>query len=835
MIPWTKNLRFAKSILAGLAGAGCLALLATAAAAQTALMPASLPLYFEANRGQSDSTAQFIARGGNSQFLISPDAAQIVLFKAAGPRIFSARTLRMQFVGAKDGAQISGEEALPGKINYLIGSEPAGWQTGVATFAKVRIGGIYPGVNLTYYGNHRQLEYDFTVAPGADPGVIAIRFDGADKMSVNPAGELVLNLGDREIRQPKPVIYQTAGGSRKEISGGYKILDAHTVAFAVNDYDHKLPLVIDPVLSYSTYFGGNADDIAWKVAVDANGFVYVAGETLSANLGTAGAFQTNFAGGSYTGDAFAAKFSFNGTNMALVYCTYLGGSQEDYAFGLALDNAGDVFLAGSTDSPNFPTNNALYPKIRGHAYNSSQTGTFYTPNAFVAELNTNGSRLIYSTYLGGSGNSALGTGDTGTGVAVDSAGNAYVTGFTSSTNFPTTNSVVYQAGTNHVLLNFLAGSYDAFLTKIGPGGTNLLYSTYFGGDTNLNIGGNNAGIAMANGIAVDPAGDAYIAGFTDGLLFPTTTNAVQRFWGLPGNSGGFTNVVGGNNAFVAKFGPAGTNLIYSTFLGGTNNDQAFGIAVDAAGNAYVTGGATSPNFPNTATNVPGLFNNLTNNQGGFRITTNAFLAKLDPMGTNLIYSAVFGGFVEDVGYGVAVDPAGEAFVAGTTSSTNFPTLNTSGLLAATNSGNDDVFVTAFNTNGSALLYSIYLGGANNDFGYGLALDLAGDAYVVGQTLSANFPTNNALHAALNGPSDAFLAKILLLEASPAVTITLNPPNVTLTKPAYLPEYQLESNTNLLFNTWTLVPVPAPSVISNGLQVITLPATNADLFFRLQRF
>jgi len=299
--------------------------------------------------------------------------------------------------------------------------------------------------------------------------------------------------------------------------------------------------------------------------------------------------------------------------------------------------------------------------------------------------------------------------------------------------------------------------------------------------------------------------------------------------------GGTTNAASGYNAFVAKFAPAGTNLIYSTFLGGTNNDFGYGIAVDSAGDTYVTGGTSSPNFPNTATNVPGLFNELTNNQSGYLLTTNAFLAKLGPQGTNLVYSAVFGGFGQDIGYGVAVDPAGEAFVAGATSSTNFPTLNTSGLLASTNSGNDDVFVTAFNTNGTALLYSVYLGGANDDLGYGLALDPAGDAYIVGQTLSPNFPTNNALHAALNGPSDAFLAKILLLEASPALSIVLGTTNVTLTKPAYLPEYQLESNTNLLFNTWTLMPVAAPPVFSNGFQVITLPATNADLFFRLQRF
>ena len=815
MMSRTRKIWSAKSILAGLSCAGWL----SAAAAQTAMMPASLPLYFEANRGQADSTAQFIARGSDSQFLISPGAAQIVLLRMTAPRAFSTRMVRMQFVGASDGASIVGAEALPGKINYLIGSDSVRWQTGVATFAKVRVGEIYPGVNLTYYGNRRQLEYDFTVAPGADPGVIAIRFDGADKISINPAGDLVLKLGDREIRQPKPVIYQIANGARQEISGGYKVLDAHTVAFAVNDFDHRMPLVIDPILSYSTYFGGNADDIAWAVAVDTNGFVYAAGQTLSAQMATLGGFQTNYAGGAYIGDAFVAKFSYNGTNVALVYCTYLGGSQDDYAQGLAVDNAGDVFLTGFTDSSNFPTNNALYPRISGHSFYNPRTGqTFYNANAFVAELNTNGSRLVYSTYLGGSGNSITGTGDASTGIAVDSAGNAYVTGYTSSTNFPTTNSLVYLVGGTNVLLNHLTGFYNAFLAKIGPGGSPLIYSTYFGGNI----------VDVASGIAVDGAGAAYLVGSTDSPNFPTN-NPMQPYLG------GTTNTASGYNAFVAKFAPSGTNLIYSTFLGGTNNDFGYGVAVDSAGDTYVTGGTSSPNFPDTATNVPGLFNELTNNQSGFLLTTNAFLTKLGPMGTNLVYSAVFGGFGEDTGHGVAVDSTGEAFVAGTTSSTNFPTLNTSGLLAATNSGNDDVFVTAFNTNGTALLYSVCLGGANNDFGYGLALDPAGDAYVVGQTLSSNFPTNNALHAALNGPSDAFLAKILLLEASPAVTITLNIPNVTLTKPAYLPEYLLESNTNLSFNTWTLVPVPLPPVFSNGLQVITLPATNADLFFRLQRF
>ena len=800
------------SILALLVGAGWLCLFAASASAQTALMPAGMPLWFEANQGQVDSPAQFIARTPDSRFLISPDAAQIVLCKLTAQRAFSARSVRMQFVGASGAAQISGAEELSGKINYMVGNNPSHWQTGVATFARVCVGDLYPGVSLAYYGNQRQLEYDLTVAPDADPGVIAIHFDGADRVSISPSGELVLTLGDSEVRQPKPFIYQTINGSRKEISGGYRMLDAHTVAFAVGDYNHNLPLVIDPILSYSTYFGATASTTAWKVAVDANGFVYVAGETLSANMSTPGAFQANLAGGSYIGDAFVAKFGYTDTN--LIYCTYLGGSQDDLASALAVDSAGDVFLTGYTVSPNFPTNNALFPKIRGHSFSQ----TIYTPNAIVAELYTNGSRLLYSTYLGGSGNVITGAGDVGTGIAVDSAGDAYVTGYTSSTNFPATNSLVYQLSGVTNTFNHLAGSCNAFLAKIGPGGTNLLYSTYFGGNN----------IDEAWGVAVDGTGAACLVGSTDSQDFPTN-NPLQPYLGAT------TNLDYGYNAFVARFGPSGTNLIYSTFLGGTNNDFGYGVAVDSAGNAYVTGGTSSPNFPVTATNVPALFNGLTNNLAGYLLTTNAFLSKLGPKGTNLLYSVVFGGFGEDTGYGVALDSAGEAFVAGTTSSTNFPTLNASGLLAATNSGYDDVFVTAFNTNGSALLYSVYLGGANNDIGYGIALDQAGDAYVVGQTLSSNFLTNNALHASLNGPGDAFLAKILLLEVSPSLSIALGKTNVTLTKPAYLPEFMLESITNLASTNWMLVTVPPPPVYSNGLQIITLPATNADLFFRLQKF
>ncbi len=826
MTPDLIKSRFIKSVLFGL---GCAAAVCQSASAAPAL--ASLPLYFEANQGQADKAARFVARGQDAKFLISPVAVQLDLFKTTGMDAISAKTVRMQLVGGSSQAQISGADELPGKINYLIGGDSSKWKTGVATFAKIRVEEVYPGVSLTYYGNHRHLEYDFTIAPDANPGIIAIRFDGADTISISPAGELVLRMGNDEIRQPRPDIYQMVQGLRRKIVGGYKILDAHTVAFDVGDYDRSQTLVIDPILSYSTYFGGLADDVAWNTVVDTNGFVYVAGETLSAKLATVGAVQTNYGGGIWTGDAFVAKFSNNGSN--LIFCTYLGGNQEDFAYGLAVDNAGDVFLTGATDSPDFPTNNALYPTIPGHAYHSPRTGTFYNPSAFVAEIDPTGSHLIYSTYFGGSGNILQGTGDEGAGIALDSAGNAYVTGFTSSTNFPATNSLIYQlCGTNHTF-NRLAGSQNAFLAKIGPGGTNLIYSTYFGG---TNVDG-------STGIAVDGAGCVYIAGITDSTNFPTTTNAFQPLYG------GLTNpAVAVNNTFVAKFAPSGTNLIYSTLLGGTNDDQAFGIAVDAAGNAYVTGAATSPDFPNTVTNLAILGKSLTNNSTyGYAVTTNAFLTQITWNGTNAAigYSMIFGGTNLDIdaGYGVAVDPAGNVFVCGASSSTSFPVTTNNipditGCLRATNSGGFDAFVIAFSPNAGSVLYSGYLGGVGDDFGNGIAVDPMGDAYIVGSTGSANFPTNNARQAALNGTTDAFLAKIVLDNVPPLLSLSANSGSVQVTWNSGLPFepelqglFKLESSTNLVSTNWTLVP-QLPALLNKRYAVTLNPANEAE-FFRLQ--
>lgn len=867
--------RYAKKfLLAGLA----FGLTALAVMAQTAMPAGNLPLYFEANHGQADAPAQFIAHGRDAQFKISPAEAQFVLRKSGAPR-----AVRMQFIGANPQAQISADTELSGKINYLTGNDPAQWRSGIPTFARVQAAEIYPGVRVTYYGNQQQLEYDFAIAPNTKPETIAIRFDGADKISVNPQGELVLNLGNDEIHQPKPLIYQTADNTRKEIDGGYKILDAHTVAFTIGKYDNNLPLVIDPILSYSTYFGGTLGETAWAVAVNTNDdSIYIAGQTFSklhltngvvvspfstnGSFSTTNAYQTNFQGGTIEGDAFVAKFDKTGTN--LIYLTYIGGSADEVANSVAVDGAGDAYITGYTDSTNFPVANSI-PGLHGvpglQTNISGQLNpnvNFFPVDAFVTELNTNGSGLVYSTYLGGE------AADAGYAIAVDAAGNAYVTGFTASTNFPTTNSLAFhligQTNTALTKLNYLACTnslyfnQNAFVAEIAAGGTNLLFSTYFGGN-NYDVG---------RGIAVDSSNNVYVTGYTASANFPTTNFISQTFTSLFSTNSYNGSLLNGStnqlslayDAFVAKFAPSATgglvstSLVYSTFLGGTNNDLAYGIAVDNSGAAYVTGSTVSTNFPDTITNI--ITSGLTNNIAfGFTVTTNAFLTKITngivvtlTNGvtvtndvTAIAYSVTFGGTWLDVGNGIAIDPATNVFIVGTASSTNFPCYpaNNTGSLRATNSGGNDVFVTAFsaaNPTSLTLIYSTYLGGNSDDFGYGIAADAAGNAYVVGQTLSTNFPAFNAYQTFRNGTNDTFLAKILLTGSSPLLTAAQSGTNVIVSWPPVAQEenvFKLQSSTNLLSTNW--VAVPQSPVLTNGTNIVTFNPTNPAQFFRLRSF
>jgi hypothetical protein len=697
----------------------------------------------------------------------------------------------MTFAGANSAASISGDEEMDSKVNYLVGKDPDKWRAQVSIFAKVNVRALYPGIDLLYYGNHHQLEYDFSISPKADPDAIAIRFDGVDQLTVGLEGELIVGLGGAELRQHAPVVYQMVRGLRREISGSYRLKDSRTAGFALGAYDHDLPLVIDPIFSYSTYFGGNAGDTGLAIKVDGSGSVYLAGETLStqfpAAIGTQ-PFQPQPHGGTVTGDAFVAKLDSTGSR--LLYFTYLGGSGDDGALDLAVDAVGNAYITGFTVSPDFPMKNALFSQISGSA---DVTFHLYPTDVFVAELNTNGSALIFSTYLGGTAN------DAGSAIAVDPAGNTYVTGYTYSTNFPVRNA--YQSS--------LMGGDDVFVAKFVPGGRSLVYSTYFGG----------VGIDEGEGIAADAEGFAYVAGYTASTNFPITANAVQD--SLNGSGVAVTVF----DAFVSKIGPTGQGLAYSTYLGGSQNDFGYRIAVDSFGNAYVTGTTQSADFPHTNS-----FNLSLGENGTNAVNFDAFLTKLDVNG-QLASSTQFGGNGNDAGWGVAIDPSGRAFVVGITLSTNFPIAAPFDLFRSTNSGAKDVFVVAVETNGTSVLYSGYLGGLADDYGYAIAVDGEGNAYISGMTLSGSFPTTTAaFRKSLSGSSDAFVAKIRLMD--PLLVIESRGSTLLLSWPATAPDYVLQSTPDLSPQVWTTV--PQTPLLTNGGYLVSLDVTNASSLFRLSR-
>jgi beta-propeller repeat-containing protein len=672
-----------------------------------------LPLHFEPNRGQAHDDVRFLSHGPGYSLYLTTGEAVLVLARAA-PSMPVA--LRMSFTGAAREASVSGLEELPGKAHYFIGSDPAKWRSNVPIYGKVRYRELYRGVDLVYYGNQRQLEYDFVVAPGAEPQTIALDFKGTDRLEIDAQGDLVVHVAGATLRQHKPVIHQDIDGIRHEIAGGYVMKGAHEVGFQVAAYDRTRPLVIDPVLSYSTYLGGSADDQGWAIAVDTLGNAYVTGSTTSTNFPTAGALQSALGGNT---DVFVTKL--DATGSALVYSTYLGGSSFELALGIAVDNLGNAYVTGGTGSSNFPTTPGAFQSVlRGGG------------DAFVTKLNPTGSALLYSTYLGGSASEGGYTR-----IAVDSVGNAYVAGHTASTDFPTT------AG---AFQTSLIGVVAPFVTKLNAAGSALVYSTYLGGSS-IQIGGSNFKEGIA--IAVDSLGNAYVAGGTTSNSFPTTLGAFQPAFG--GDTA---------DAFVTKLDPTGSALLYSTYLGGSGYEQAFGIALDTSGNAYVTGESGSADFPTTTGALQSAL------VGG----SDAFVTKLNATGSALAYSTYLGGNGFDSGSGIAVDSSGNAYVTGVTGSTDFPT--TAGAFQnAFGGGLNDAWVSKFNAAGAALLYSTYLGGSDDDEGLGIALDSVGNAYVTGITSSTNFPTTTGtFQSAFAGVEDAFVAKF----AEPTVT---PPPSV----------------------------------------------------------
>jgi hypothetical protein len=665
------------------------------------------PLSFETNVGQIDPRVRFLSRGNGYTLFFTLTGAVLSLSRPIERshigqkrdlRTAQSSVLRIELLRANRKSQISGIDELPGKSNYFVGNDPKKWHRNVPTFSKVKYRNVYPGIDLTYYGNQRQLEHDFLVWPGADPDSIVLEFQGTDKLEVDAQGGLVLHTSLGAIRQSRPFVYQNIGGRQRQIACAYVLKSERQVGFQLEAYDASRPIVIDPVLSYSTYLGGSGYDNGIGIAVDSAGSAYVTGQTDSSNFPTANAAQSAIGGGF---DAFVTKL--NPTGSGLVYSTYVGGSGQDGPGDITVDASGNAYITGGTTSTNFPITAAFQSTYGGGG-----------ADAFVTKLGPTGSNLVYSTYLGGGDYDATRT------IAVDAAGNAYVSGDTNSIDFPTIPTAFQTT---------YAGGQDVVVTKLSATGSGLLYSTYLG----------DSDIESAYSIAVDASMNAYVTGYTCSTNFPTTAGAFQ------------TIPQGGCDAFVTKLNPAGTApLVYSTYFGGNDFDIGSGIAVDTTGYTYLAGSTNSTIFPTTT----GAFQ-TTYGGGG-----DAFVAKLNPSGAGpLVYSTYLGGTSPETDFALAVDSAGNAYLTGATESANFPTVNA---LQAAIGGVRDAFVTKVNPSGSALLYSTYLGGNGDDGGQSIALDTLPNpsAYVSGFTSSSNFPTANPLQPASGGGSyDAFITKI----------------------------------------------------------------------------
>ena len=822
IIPFCAVASRAKAILC-LAGIGLvLATSTNGATERNAVALGNRPLSLESNVGQYDGAAQFVSRGPAYYLSISPTEVLVTLRKVQKtasdettlPRQINShatsiqyRSLRVELLAANPLAPLSGIGDVSGIANYFIGNDASKWRTGVPAFDRVRVTDVYPGINLVHYGNQNHLEYDFEIAPGANPDAIAMRFTGADKIALDSTGELVLTLGGEEIRQPKPVIYQTINGQRKTIAGNYVLTNANTVKFALGDYDRSLPLVIDPVVSYAVLEGGTSDETFWAVATDAQGNVFVAGETTSVSvpgnsISTTNAFQTNLAG-AYAGhgDVLLQKLSNAPTSSyQTIYSTYLGGSFDDAAFGLAVDAEGNAYIAGYTGSANFPTRNPVQTNIAG----TITPGIGRPPlDAFVAKVGPRGTNLIFSTFFGGTKD------DAALSIALDSNTNICVVGFTLSTNFPVVNVPVTTntVGTNVILsTNSLAGLEDAFAFKLSADGTNVIYSRYIGG----------AGRDYATSVLTDTNDQTVVVGYTSSSLFPTTTNAIQPLFNRT------TNSSFAFDAFVTVLASTNAAIKYSSYLGGSSDDFAFNAARDNSGAIYIVGSSRSVDFPRTSTN---LYSSMITNA----LLPDAFAVKLNPSLTNLDYSVTFGGTDKDEAWDIAVDSAGRAQIVGLTLSANFPTSTVFGLLRATNSGAADSFIAELNSNATAFNRSAYIGGSANDAAYGVAVDTGGNTYVTGVAGGSTFPTQPPTGLTFTD-KDGFILKIL---ADPTLTIAPAGTNVQLSWAGFGNEFTLQSTTNVaVTNAW--ITVTNIAALTNNHTAVTLPATNAAKFFRLKK-
>ena len=680
--------------------------------------PSQLSLSFIANVGQTTSAVDFQVRGAGHTIFFTPDEIILTASQQVEDETVSS-VVRSQLVGANPNASIAALNPLPGVANFILGNNPNQWYTNVPTYDGIVYQNVYQGIDRIFTGSEGELKSEFIVAPGADPGQIRMQFSGVDSIQLRDDGALVLQTPLGELVEAAPYIYQDINGQRYTIQGTYTLLGDNQVGFTLGTYDPAYTLVIDPVLEYTTYLGGNGDAVggfdeqAFGIAVDDTG-VYVTGSTPSANFPvTAGAVQPALNPlVANTTDVFVTKL--NPTGNAVLFSTFIGGAGSDVAGDIALDGAGNILITGVTTSPSAPAN-ATFPTVNAvqAAFGGGLT------DGFALKLNPTGDTLLYSTYLGGAGD------DLAFKLAVDAAGNAYITGASRSNGvaaFSTANA--FQANNN--------GDADAFLTQLSADGV-LLYGTYFGGSQ----------FDSGNDIQVDNAGNVYITGDVDSapdspIPFAITPGALQPNFG------------GVRDAFVVRLNPGAATpaaqLLYSSYFGGNGLDSGDAIGLDSAGNIYIAGDTESTNLTTVNAAQPTF--------GGVRDT---FVTKLNAAGTALVYSTYLGGSQSDSTDSIAIDSAGNAYVAGETlSATDYPTVNP---LQAYGGGDRDAFAAMLNPNG-VVFYNTYLGGNGYDEAFYVAVDNKGSIYVTGQTSSTNFATLGVYQATYGGGNrDAFLSRI----------------------------------------------------------------------------
>ncbi len=692
--------------------------LSTALAAAAAKPPALRPepgIRFEPNTGQAETGVKFLTRGHRSSLLLTAGGAQVRLRGATG-----GERLTMQMSGSNPRAEAVGVDRLPSHSNYLLGSDSSNWRTGVANFAKVRYRDIYPGIDLLYYGNGGELEYDFILKPGANPSQVRLRFTGQRGLKIDGEGNLAIRMSAGDVIQKRPRVYQDLGNRRVEISSSYR-LRGSSVGFELGNWDRAHELVIDPVLSYSTFWGGGGDELAPELAVDSAGNVYLFGDTTSSNLVTTpGALRTTRAGGPF--DNYITKF---GPDGKVIWSTLLGGAGDETAAGIAVDGTGAVYLAGSTSSSDFPVSANAPQKIKG-------IGGEANTDVFIAKLNPAGSALVYATFLGARGD------DTPTDIAINTAGEAFVTGFTLSVTFPTTVGALKTRDD--------AAFFEGFVTRIDPAGSTFVYSTFIGGTT----------AELVSAIAVDSQNNAYLGGSSVSSDFPVTAGAFQ------------VNRQGASDPFVLKLNPQGSAIVYSTLVGGgTGIDTLLDLAIDSVGNAYITGVAESNDFP-VGTNP------IQRTRQG---ASDAFLFKLNQSGSSIVYGTYLGGSGSERGESVAVDILGNAYVLLTTAST--AGLTPIQAFQTANAGGADLYVLKISTDGATVVQSTFLGGVGNELGRSIAVDNRDRAYITASTQSPTMPgTAGSAQPGPGGARDSYWARLDF--AAPGVTLSVAPTSLTAT-------------------------------------------------------